>query len=257
MYFIADGVATARRLGETEWLSPGAGRGLVWLETYPRGTTNVMVAPATAKPVTSSGRQLGPAVRLPIGYNILRAVSGDLLLQPDSEAPGTVIFKLWDSRTRRVVRTFANVIAASPSQVAWGICGGCAVHVLEPRTGISTTVSIPGRNWVYDGMFSSDGRLLAVHLSGGVTRNGYAHRTRIGVIDMRTRRLRILGGSGVGTDLREAGILGWQGASERLIAAVTGRQVTQIASWHPGAAGLLVRKFWLPPGMTVVIGPYG
>jgi DNA-directed RNA polymerase specialized sigma24 family protein len=43
----------------------------------------------------------------------------------------------------------------------------------------------------------------------------------------------------------------------RRLAAVTGRKLTQIAIWHPGAAHLLVRKFWLPKGMTVVIGPYG
>jgi len=128
VYFIPDGVKTARCLGETEGLSPGGGRGLLWLQTYPRDTTDVTVAAATATQVTSSGRRLGPPVRLQAGYGIQQAVGGDLLLAPDSEGPGPVTFKLWDPRTRRVVRTFANVIAASPTQVAWGICDGCAVH---------------------------------------------------------------------------------------------------------------------------------
>ena len=82
VYFIADGAATARRVGETEWLSPASGRGTMWLETFPRGTTDVTVAAAAARQVTSSGRQLGSPVRLPTGYNILQAVGGDLLLQP-------------------------------------------------------------------------------------------------------------------------------------------------------------------------------
>jgi len=131
-----------------------------------------------------------------------------------------------------------------PGQVAWGICAGCAVHVFELRTGAATTVRVPARNWIYDGTFSSDGRLLAVHISGGVRPDSYATRSRIAVIDLRTRRLRILPGSAVGTDLPEAMIFGWQGGGETLIAAVTGRTVTQIATWRPGAAGLLARKFW-------------
>ena len=241
----------------TEWLSPGSGRDTMWFETFPRGTTDVTAAAATAQQVTSSGRQLGSPVRLPTGYNILQAVESDLLLQPDVEGPGQVILKLWDPGTRRVVRTFANVIAASPTHVAWGICAGCSVHILDARTGVTTTVSVPARNWAYDGMFSPDGRLLAVSLSGGVTRNGYSTLARVGVIDLRSGQLRILRGSAVGTDLPEALIVGWQHRGNTLIAAVTGRKVTQIATWHPGAAHLLVRKFWLPPGMTVVIGQHG
>jgi len=256
-YYIADGSAQARQVGSTEGLLPGSKPGTMWLLTYPKGTTDIAGTPITAREVASSGRQLGSAVRLPARYGIQQQVGSYLLLSPTQEGPGPVIYKLWDPRTRRIIRTFRNVLASSGTKVAWGICGGCAVHVLELRTGITTTVGAPGHNWVYDGIFSSDGRYLAVHMSGGVKPNGYATQSRIAVIDLRTGRLRILPGSGVGNDLPEASIFGWQGGAHTLVAAITGRALTQIAVWRPGAADLLVRKFWLPPGMTVVLGAYG
>jgi len=257
VYFVANGSAVARRIGTTELLAPGSGRGTAWLETYPRGTTDVNVAVATAQQVTSSGTRLGPPVRLPTGYGILRAVGSDLLLQPDDEGPGAVTFKLWDPRTRRVIRSFRNVLATSPSQVAWGICDSCAVHVLDLRTGVAEAVGVPRGTWAFDGQFSADGRFLAIRLSGGVTSSGYATLGRIAVIDLRAGRLRLLPGSSIGNDVPAGQIYGWQGGSDTLIAAVIGHAVTQVGIWRPGAAHLVVRRFWLPPGMTVMLGSDG
>jgi hypothetical protein len=258
VYFIADGAVVAHRIAVTEELSPGSGPGTMWLETYPKGTTDMGTAQATAQQITSSGWPIGLPVRLPAGVLIQQGVGSDVLLSPVIEGPGRAIYRLWDPRTRRVVRTFPNVFAADSSHIAWGICSGCAAHVLDLQTGALETVSIPAHTWIYEGSFSSDGKFLAVHLSGGVTPNGRATLARIAVIDLRARRLRVLQGSTVGVDLPEALSFGWRGGSDTLIAAVTrARPVMQIGIWHPGAQLLRVRKFPIPSGMTVVIGPNG
>jgi len=258
VYLIADGSTVARRVAVTQETAPGAGHVLLWLETYPPGTTNASTTRATAQPVSASGQPAGAAVRLPTGYGIQQQVGRYLLLSPDLQGPGPVIFKLWDPMTSRVVRTFRNVVAASASQIAWSICAGCAMHVLDLRTGRSELIGVPSRTWPYDGLFSSGGRFLAVHLSGGVTANGYATLGRIAVIDLATRRLQVLVGSRIGTDAPAVLIFGWRGGSDTLIAAVTTAHPTaQIGTWHPGAVRLRVRRISVPRGMTVVLGPYG
>lgn len=252
VYFIADGSAVARRVGVAQAVYPGQAPGTIWLQTRVTSGRASMVMQ-----VTASGRTIGSPVRLPAGFTIQQGAGSALLLAPASQGPGTVTDELWNPRTRRVTRTFPGVIAASGSQVAWGICPGCAVHVLDLRTGVARSVRVPARTWAYDGQFSSDGRYLAVHLSGGVNRDGYATLSRIAIAGLRTGRLTVLPGSSIGNDLPEALTFGWQGGSDTLIATVTGRAVTQAGLWRPGSARLLVRRFWLPPGMTVVTGPWG
>lgn len=258
VYYIADGSAMAHRIGSnTEAaIMPGSEPGTLWLSRYPKGTTDTTTAAVTAQEIAQSGRALGSPGRLPAGYGIEAQVRGYLLLTPNSQGPGPVLDELWDPSTRRVIRTFAGVVAASANQVAWGLCGGCAVHVLDLRTGSTATIGVPARTWAFDGMFSADDRFLAVHLSGGVRPDGWATLDRLAVIDLQTGQLRLLAGSAVGTD-RTAGLtFGWQGSSDTLVAAVTGHVVEQIGIWHP-AARLLVRRIWLPPGMTFAVGPFG
>ena len=252
VYFIPDGSATARRVGLAQAVYPGQAPGTIWLQTR-----IARIRATMARQVTSSGRTIGSPVRLPRGYSIQQEVGSFLLLTPDSPGPGTVVDRLWDPRTRRVIRTFPGVVAASGRQVAWGICPGCvAVHVLDVRTGATTSVRVPARTWAFNGQFSADGRYLALYLAGGITPDGFARLNRIAVADLRAGRLMILPGSSIGNDVPDAGLtFGWQGGSHTLIAAVTGRAVTQVGLWRPGSAGLMVRRFWLPPGMTLVIGP--
>lgn len=253
VYFIADGLATARRIAVTEELGVGSGQGALWLESYPRGTTDMTVTPATARQVALSGRQIGSAVRLPAGFLIRRQVGRDLLLGPVVEGPGPVLSRLWDPVARRVVRTFPDVLAADSAQIAWSECGGCAVGIYDVRTGRRATIAVPAHSWPYDGVFSADGRLLAVHLSGGVTPDGRATLSRIAVIDVTRRALQVLRGSAVGVDLPESLTFGWRG--HELIAAVTGvRREQQVGLWQPGSAGLLVRWLRPPHGMMVTVG---
>jgi hypothetical protein len=256
VFYIADGSVQARRIGVTKERSPGNERGVLWLATYPPGTTDVSMTSATAQQVTSSGKRVGSPVRLPAGYLIQQEVGSYLLLSPVLQGPGPVIYKLWNPATQQVIQTFQDVIAAGAHQIAWASCGHCGVRVYDLNTGLSFTIGLQAGSRAYDGSFSADGRLLAVHLSGGITRDGRATLARIGVIDTARRHLRVLSGSTVGVDLPESLTFGWQG--HELIAAVTGaRQLAQIASWRPGAARMFVRRLSLPPGMTLVVGEYG
>lgn len=260
-YFVADGSPVASRVGTSHQVSAATGPGELWLARYRPGITDVSTASATATEVSPAGRRIGSPVRLPAGYLIQRAVGPDLLLMPVSQGQGPVIYRLFDPYARRVVRTFADVIAASPEQIAWGpICSGCAVHVLDLPTGRVVAVPVPPQMWAYMGTFSADGRLLAVQLSANSVPGGEAVWQGIGVIDVSSRLLTVLPGSGIRPPTAFALSFGWQPGGHLLIAVLAdGRTgaVRQIASWHPGASRLLVGKLAIPHGMSVVLGEYG
>jgi hypothetical protein len=258
VYFIADGGTAARRVGLAQEVAPGAGSTTMWLETYPRASSDVATTPVTAQQVTDTGQRVGRPVRLPAGYVINQGVGSDLLLTPVSQGPGSVIDELWDPGTGRTVRTFAGVIAAGPTMVAWGICVGCSVHVLDVTTGASFTIAVPKASWAYNGIFSAGERLLAVCLSAGVTSTGAARLQEIAVIDIAARSLRIIKGSSVSTEMRNALNIGWAGRTDQLVAVVTGGgRPAQVAYWQPGNAGLRVARLLQPAGTSIVVGPYG
>jgi hypothetical protein len=245
-YFIADGSLIATRIGLGFAVSASNRDGAVWLVTVP----------ASAQLVSTAGKPIGPRYSLPAGYLIERAVGRYLLLAAMNQ-PGTPTYQLWDPRTRRVVRGFDNVIAAGPDQIAWSqACVSCPVHVLTVSTGTSATIPVAPGTWAYNGTFSSDGRLLAVQLSAGVTPDGRATQERVGVIDLASRALAAIPGSIV--SVTRSLSFGWQAGSHRLIVALpeSGDSI-QIAYWQPGDAHLLVATAQLPAGMSPVLGESG
>jgi hypothetical protein len=123
--------------------------GAMWLITFRRAGADITTTPALAQEVTTAGRRLGPRYRLPAGYLFRRAVGGYLLLGPVVEATQkVVIYKLWDPAIQRVVRTFGDVIATGPRQIAWGpICVHCPVRVLSLLTGTTATMPLPRGTW--------------------------------------------------------------------------------------------------------------
>jgi hypothetical protein len=265
-YFIADGSARAARLASGVGVAASDGSGAVWLITYRRSDADITTTPALAQEVTTAGRPLGPRYRLPAGYQPLRAVGRDLLLGPVAgEAPQeAVVDKLWDPVTRRVVRTFADVIAAGPQAIAWGpICVHCPVHVLNLLTGTNATIPLPRGAWATtnQGTFSPDGRYLAFALWAGTARDGGPTLTRIAVIDIKDPRLLIVPGSTLSWDVTNRASrlsFGWQPRGHRLIAVLPGSgQTIQVASWQPGQARLWVATTQIPPGTSAVVGEYG
>jgi len=261
-YFIADGSPRAARIAPGYEVAASDGSGAVWLITFQRSGADITTTPALAQEVTTAGRPLGPEYRLPAGYLFRRAVGGDLLLGPVVEAPQKVVtYKLWDPATRRVVRTFRDVIASGQRQIAWGpLCVHCPVHVLNLPTGTTATVPLPRATWASNqGTFSSDGRYLAFPLWAGTAPDGEPALTRIAVIDTTSRRLLVVPGTTLSWDITKGVLIfGWQPRGHRLIAVLPNSGHTiQVASWQPGQARLWVATVRIPRGTSAVLGEYG
>ena len=116
----------------------------MWLTSYPP-TADADTAARTAREVSAAGLPLGPPVRLPPGYVIYQATDRGLLLAPISQQSGGTAYKLWNPADPRASRTFDDVVAAGPAEIAWtSPCAAtCQVQVLDLATGRRTVVELP------------------------------------------------------------------------------------------------------------------
>jgi hypothetical protein len=234
VYYVADRSRAASRIGVAEFTAPAATAGALWLISYRHGAK--MSTAADAQEVTVTGAALGPRLRLPAGYLIDQGTRAGLLLVQELAGPGS--YELWDPGTRRVTRSFGNLIAASPAEIAWmpSCTAGCRVHVLDLPSGRVREISLPGRSKSYAGTFSPDGRLLALLVT---TRGPAAGRTaafRLIVATLATGRITAVPGT---TVIGMAGVaFGWQPGSHQLIADVSVGDRWQIAVWRPGQTRL-------------------
>lgn len=261
VYYIADGSRAASRIGTATVTAPAAAPRAVWLVSYRTGA-DMSTAAGTAQEVSVSGTALGPRFRLPIGYVISQGTRAGLLLVQEQAPEGHFQYELWDPGTRRVTRSFMNVIAASATQVAWlpACAGSCQVHVLDLASGQASEVSLPGRSTAGQGAFSPDGSLLALLLMAGGTAAGPATTNRLAVATLATGQVTAVPGTTVGGDIGLA--FGWQPGSHQLIADVTvsgpGQPEWQIAVWEPGDARLSTALTRTPDQSWPIIdqGPY-
>jgi hypothetical protein len=258
-YYIADGSREANRLGTADFVAPAATTGAVWLVSYHAGA--VMAATrATAQEFSASGAALGPRRMLPRGYSIDQGTAAGLLLVPELAGKGAVPYRLWEPGTRRASRSFQNVIAASPGQIAWmPVCTArCFVHVLNLDSGKGGVIALPGRSQAYAGAFSPDGRLLALQVTAKVGANGRTEATRLVVAAVAGGRLTAVPGTTIGAGI---GVdFGWQAGSGPLVADVGLQDAAlqdgwQVAVWRPGAARLYVAVTRAPTGSWPVVGP--
>jgi len=260
-YFIGDGSLTATRIGAGFGVLASGRAGAVWLVSYPRSTDNVRTTPARAQLVSTTGQPLGPRYRLPAGYLPWSGVGNYLLLNPIRTHPRPpYVSELWDPRTGQVVRHVDNVFATGPGQIAWSPgCRGCRAQVLNVSTGKSVTIPVSGQ---LSGIFSDDGRLLAVQLpSHGACNATLTGSTcsgadgALGVFDTETGALTII----PGTDLRFSMAMDflWQNGGHRLIVlaapGTSSSYTTQVGYWDPGDTRLRVATIH-PPGGVVTPG---
>jgi hypothetical protein len=261
VYYVADGSRVASRVGAADLTAPAAAPGALWLVSYRRGA-DMSTAVGNAQEVSVTGATLGPRLRLPAGYVIDRGTRAGLLLVPELAGSSAVRYELWDPGTRRVTRSFVNLIAASPAELAWmpGCTAGCRVHVLGLPGGRAGEIALPGRSQSYEGAFSPDGRLLALLVTARVTAAGRAAATRLMVATVASGRITAVPGTTVGSG---NGVdFGWQPGSHRLIADVAvgtpGQPEWQIAVWRPGDARLSTALARAPYESWPVIdqGPY-
>jgi hypothetical protein len=202
-----------------------------------------------------SGAALGPRYRLPRGYVIDQGTAAGLLLVPELARAGVVRYQLWQPGTRRVSRSFPNVIAASPGEIAWmpACTARCAVHVLNLEGGPGRVIPLPGRSRAYQGAFSPDGRLLALQVTARIGAGGRASATRLIMAAVGTGTLTAVPGTTIGAGI---GIdFGWQPGSGQLVAVASLQDGWQVAVWHPGDARVYVAVTRAPAGSWPVVGP--
>ena len=270
VYYVADGSRAASLIGTADGQpAPTAGPGSLWLVSYPRGA-DMATAAGTAREVSRTGAALGPPVRLPAGYVIDQGTRAGLLLVQEQASSGDFRYELWDPGTRRVTRSFADVIAASPTEIAWApaCTGRCRVDVLNLTGGRTKEIPLPGQRTAGEGAFSPDGQLLALLVNVGVTKDGYPAASQLMVATLASGRTAAVPGTTVGSGI---GVnFGWQPGSRLLIAVVTagaaghvaadapGQAEWQIAVWQPGAARLITAIAQTPSQSWPVLdlGPY-
>jgi len=260
VYYIAEGSQAVSRIGTADVTAPAAVRGALWLVSYPRGT-DMSTAAGTAQEISVTGAALGPRIRLPAGYVIDQGTRAGLLLVQE-QSSGAFRYELWDPGTRRVTRSFVNVVAASPTQVAWlpACAGSCLVHLLDLPGDRTGEIPLPRQSTTGEGAFSPDGRFLALLVTAEVTAGGHPAANQLMVATVATGQLTAIPGttvgSGIGVDF------GWQPGTRRLIADVTvgtqGQPEWQIGEWQPGDARLSTTRIRAPGGSWPVTdqGPY-
>jgi hypothetical protein len=234
IWFLADGARSVTRVGTANLVAPAATAGAVWLTSYARGV-NMTTAAGTAREADAAGTLTRP-VRLPSGYAIDQGTDRGLLLAPVSPQPGAAVSKLWNPSAPQASQAFDQVLAASPSEIAWtSRCDPrCTVQTLDLATGRHTVLALPAGNSVTSGAFSPDGRFLAVAVSFGNTGDGGEQAMQLEVTPVTSGRLTAVPGTWVSSDALVG--FGWPAGGDSLVAEFSFTTKMQLASWHPGAS---------------------
>jgi hypothetical protein len=238
VYFLADAGRSVALAGLADAVAPGTA-GTLWLTSYPPGA-DPGTASGTAWEVSIAGRQLGPQLRLPAGYLIVQGTERGLLLAPVPEQPGTMGDMLWDPAVPQSVRTFGEVIAAGPAQIAWALpCSArCRVQVLNLDTGRQASVELPAASWVTNAAFSPDGHFLALQLSFGNNSYDGQMAVQLELVSTGSDRLTPIPQTWVSSQAMAG--FGWPVGNDTLVAELTFTTKVQLASWQPGASQLAI-----------------
>jgi hypothetical protein len=237
VWFLADRAGSARIVGLANRVAPSAEPGAVWLTSYPADPHGTAGATGFAQEFAATGRPLGPRFRLPAGYLIDTATDRGLLLA--GTEGGAPAYELWNPSSRQVTRTFSSVIAASADKVAWTprCLAQCLVRVLDLSTGRTTRITLPGGS-AARGVFSPDGRLLALSVSIGNGGDGGATAMQLEVATVPGGRLALVPGTWASSDALSG--FGWPAGDDNLVAELSFITKVQVASWRPGSSRLAV-----------------
>ena len=238
VYFLADRGRSVTRAGLADAVAPG-GAGALWLTSYPPDA-DPRTAAGMAREVSIAGRPLGPQLRLPAGYLIEQGTDRGLLLAPVAPQPGTMADKLWDPAAPQPSRTFAGVIAASATQIAWAppCVARCRVQVLNLATGRQVSVELPEASSVANAAFSPDGSLLALQVSFSDDSDDGELAMQLELASMASGRLMAVPQTWVSSDALVS--FGWPVSSDSLVAELSFTTKVQLASWRPGASRLAI-----------------
>jgi hypothetical protein len=238
VYFLADQAQAVTQLGQADAVAAGTA-GTVWLTSYPPDA-EPRTAAGLAREVSVTGRPLGPQLRLPAGYLIEQGTDRGLLLAPVAQDSGTMPDTLWDPAPPQPSRSFAGLIAASATEIAWAppCVARCRVQVLNLATGRQVPVELPAASSVAEAAFSPDGSFLAVQLGFSDDADDGAMAVQLELASTASGRLTAVPETWVSSDALVG--FGWAAGSDSLVAELSFTTKVQLASWHPGASRLAI-----------------
>ena len=254
VYFLADHGRAVTQVGLADAVAPGTA-GALWLTSYPSGA-EPRIAAGVAREVSITGRPLGPPLRLPAGYLVEQGTDRGLLLAPVAQDSGTMPDTLWDPAPQPS-RSFAGVIAASATEIAWvpPCAARCGVQVLNLATGRQRSVELPAAGAAASAVFSPDGSYLAVQVSFSDDSDDGELAVQLELVSVASGRLTTVPQTWVSSSALIG--FGWPASSESLVAELRFTTKVQLASWHPGASRLAIttlRPQYSPA--SLVIGQY-
>jgi hypothetical protein len=242
VWFLADGGRSVTRVGTANLVAPAAAGGAVWLTSYAPGA-NMTTGAGTAWEADATGEPTRP-VKLPRGYGIDQGTDRGLLLAPVAPQPEATASQLWNPSDSPVSQTFDQVMAASPSEIAWTsqCTPQCSVQILDLATGRHTAFVLPAGDSVTSAAFSPDGSFLALQTSLGSSGDGGELAMQLEVAPVTGGRLTVVPGTFVSSDALVS--YGWPAGGDSLVAEFSFATKIQLASWHPGASR---------PAVTVIL----
>lgn len=238
VFYLPESARRAGLVGRASLVAPAAVPGRIWLTSYPAGA-DINRTPGVAQQYDGSGARVGSPVTLPAGYGITQGTRRGLLLVSLSLANDFNTDRLWNPATGKVLRSFGGVVAVSATAVAYAPpCGlTCPVHVFSVTSGRDVTIKMRATDTVASGVFSPDGRFLALQVSrgNGEVGDGGASAIQLEVASPATGRAVVVPHLFVSGDALAA--LGWPGSRDDLVAEFSFNGAVQMASWDPVAGG--------------------
>ena len=240
VFYLADRGERAIMVGSASQVAPAAVKGRMWLTTYPpRLASDLDKTPGVAQQYNGSGAKIGAAITLPAGYGIVHGTLRGLLLGSLSEVSAVVDDRLWNPATRKVTRTFDGVVAVSAAAVAYAppCAATCPVQVFNVRSGREVMVRMRPTDTVTSGVFSPDGRFLALQIGrgNGDVGDGGASAIQLEVASAATGHAVVVPHIFVSGDALAA--VGWPGSRDDLVAEFSFDGAVQMAFWDPVAGG--------------------
>ena len=239
VYFLNDQASSVTVVGLADGVAPAVQPGRLWLTSFPPGAS-LDTAAGTAQEVSLSGTRVGPSLRLPPGYLVDQATTRGLLLGAAPVGRAMTTDRLWNPADHRADRTFDNVIATGPDEVAWAppCTSVCRARVLNLATGRGTVITMPRGSTAASGSFSPDGRLLALQVSYSTGSAGGSLAMQLEVASVASGRLTAVPGTWASSDALVG--FGWPASGDSLVAELGFTTKVQLTAWRPGAARLAV-----------------
>jgi len=238
VFYLADRARRAVMVGSASLVAPAAAKGQMWLTRFPP-ESDLRRTPGVAQQFSRSGATMGAPVTLPAGYGITQGTPRGLLLESLSVGGQDNADRLWNPATGTVLHKFYGVIAVNAAAVAYAPpCGQtCPVHVFNVRTGREVTIKMRPTDIAMSGVFSPDGRFLALQIGRGNADvgDGGASAIELRVASAATGRAAVVPRIFVSSDALAA--FGWPGSRDDLVAEFRFDGAVQMAFWDPVAGG--------------------